>query len=140
MTEPITLALIGIAVALVTAIGLFLNNWVNARSSLKSKRVDAQTEDSKAKIESSKVDAAAYAAARDIWGALIDDLRAQILDNREELRLLRERIESLEHSRTADHSLIRKVMGYATELRRLLRAAGIDHPDPPSGYVDELLS
>lgn len=129
MNEAVTVALITLGGVLLTVLGGYFGVRFTAKVSDKAQK-------STTEIERSKVDAAAYSSARDIWGSLIDDLRDQIAGQRDELRLLRQRIDCLEQNRHSDRQEIRERDDYIAVLRRLLRKAAIEHPDPPAGFAD----
>lgn len=129
MNEPVLVAVLTLAGVLLTVLGGYFG--VRATTKVSDKAQKSQSE-----IEKSKVDAAAYASAREIWGSLIDDLRDQIAGQRDELRLLRQRIDCLEQNRHTDRQDLQKRDDYISVLRRLLRKAAIEHPDPPAGFAD----
>lgn len=133
MTDAVLTAWISVGGVVLAALGIYISPLLKWTQSYKSRKSSAENDRTKA-------DAAAYAGARDIWGDLIDDLRAQISDQREDIKTLRGRIENLEHSQVTDRTATLKIISYAGELRRLLRAAGIDHPDPPAGFTTETLT
>lgn len=117
---------------LLTAIGIYLGARLTARVAAKGQK-DTN------KVAETKVNAEAYTSAREIWGSLIDDLQDQLKGYREELRMLRERIESLEQSRNLDRLAIRKRDEYIAVLRRLLHLNQIEHPNPTFTFEDPLI-
>jgi TolA-binding protein len=93
-----------------------------------------------ARLERTKVDAAAYDRARATWDEHVDSLREQVADLREEaesarlaLRDARIRIDGLEEGRDADRARIRQLTGYARDLLRIMADHEITYPAPPVG-------
>jgi septal ring factor EnvC (AmiA/AmiB activator) len=130
--------------AIVTALCTYLGVRLNARNAKQ-----AQTKTSE--IERTKIDAAAYDSAREIWDAVINDLREQVADQRKELSelrvsiskyhneigKLRDRLEDLETKRAGDRRAIHTITTYALQLLRLLKDNGIAPPPAPDGLALE---
>jgi septal ring factor EnvC (AmiA/AmiB activator) len=130
--------------AIVTALCAYLGVRVNARN---AKQAQAKA----AEIERTKIDAAAYDSAREIWDAVIGDLRDQVADQRKELAALRasvskyhvemnklrDRLEDLETKRAGDRRAIHTITEYARALLRLLKDNGIAPPPAPDGLTLE---
>lgn len=130
MSETLIIALISLGGVGLTALG----SWAGV---VFTNRVSAKAQRRAAEIEQSKVDAAAYNSAKEIWGALIDDLSKQVAEQRCDVRSLRDRVEELERGRAKDHDLIRRLMAYARQLIDMLIGAGITPPEPPTEMLSD---
>lgn len=136
--SPLVIALSAVG-AIITAIGGYFGVRINARNAKQAHAITVE-------IERSKIDAEAYDSAREIWDALINDLRNQVADQRKELaelrrviarsnaevNKLRDRLEDLEAKRAVDHQMIQTVINYARQLRQLLKSNGISAPPAPA--------
>jgi septal ring factor EnvC (AmiA/AmiB activator) len=142
-SSPIVVVLSAAGTVIVAILG-YLGMRINARNAKA-----AQT--STAELERSKIDAAAYDSAREIWDSVINDLRRQVADQHKELAALRtlvskyhteigdlrDRIEDLETKRAGDRRAIHAITTYARQLLQLLKVNGIAPPPAPEGLALE---
>ena len=118
----------------------FLGGRYTQRAAVKAQRETAA-------IERDKVDASAYAEARQTWDALIGDLREERRSLKKEIGdmrlefagqqattdMWRRRLEDLEQKRSGDRHAIHVLTVYARQLLKVINAAGLVPPPPPEG-------
>lgn len=141
MDTGVLIAVLSLAGVVFSALLLFAGTKVTQRATANAAKRTAA-------IEQTKVEADAYTRALPIWDELIGDLRQQVADQRAEMAEMRtdlrtykhevsqltSRLQELEDNSAADRRALQRLLDYARELVKLLRAHGIAlPPDPPEG-------
>lgn len=132
-----------VTVAIISAAGVVLAGISTLLGVRFTQRQARRAQDATAALERDKVDATSYESARATWEEHVTSLRAQVAELREEARLsrrvgreLRNRVDELETSRSADRRRIRELTDYARGLLRILAEHEIASPPPPAGLTE----
>lgn len=132
-----------VTVAIISAAGVVLAGISTLLGVRFTQRQARRAQDATAALERDKVDATSYESARATWEEHVTSLRAQVAELREEARLsrrvgreLRNRVDELETSRSADRRRIRELTDYARGLLRILAEHEIASPPPPVGLTE----